>query len=178
MKKVLVLYAHPNPRDSNANRLIIEGLKGLENVQVHDLYQTYPYFHIDVKKEKELLLQSDLIVFQHPLYWYSMPALLKHWVDQVLDFGFALGPNGNFLNGKSFMLSITTGGGADTYKSTGKNKFEIENFFPPYLQTANVCGMKWLKPMVLHASIRSNEEEILLHAEKIRQRILDWCAGG
>ena len=63
----------------------------MEGVRLHDLYEAYPDFLIDVEAEQALLLEHDVIVFQHPVYWYSSPAILKEWQDLVLEHGFAYG---------------------------------------------------------------------------------------
>ena len=52
------------------------------------------------KREQELLLQHKIIVWQHPFYWYSSPALLKEWIDLVLEHGWAYGRKGDMLKGK------------------------------------------------------------------------------
>ena len=78
--KVLLLYAHPESQDSVANRVLLKPASQLANVTVHDLYAHYPDFFIDIPREQELLLAHDVIVFQHPLYTYSCPALLKEWL--------------------------------------------------------------------------------------------------
>jgi glutathione-regulated potassium-efflux system ancillary protein KefG len=95
MKKILILLAHPSYNRSNANKALIQALRKVEGLRVHDLYQQYPNMFIDVPYEQRLLLEHDIIVFQHPLYWYSCPAILKEWMDQVLEYGFAFGPDGN-----------------------------------------------------------------------------------
>lgn len=92
--KVLLLYAHPESQDSVANRVLLKPAIQLSNVTVHDLYAHYPDFFIDISHEQELLREHDVIVFQHPLYTYSCPALLKEWLDRVLSRGFASGPGG------------------------------------------------------------------------------------
>lgn len=89
--KVLLLYAHPESQDSVANRMLLKPATQLSNVTVHDLYAHYPDFFIDIPYEQELLRQHDVIVFQHPLYTYSCPALLKEWLDRVLSRGFSSG---------------------------------------------------------------------------------------
>lgn len=89
--KVLLLYAHPESQDSVANRVLLKPATQLSNVTVHDLYAHYPDFFIDIPYEQELLRQHDVIVFQHPLYTYSCPALLKEWLDRVLSRGFSSG---------------------------------------------------------------------------------------
>jgi len=74
--RILVLFAHPALDKSRVNRVLIEGLHDLEGVTLHDLYEAYPDFGIDVAREQGLLLEHDLIVFQHPMFWYSTPAIL------------------------------------------------------------------------------------------------------
>lgn len=93
--KVLLLYAHPESQDSVANRVLLKPATQLSNVTVHDLYAHYPDFFIDIPREQALLREHEVIVFQHPLYTYSCPALLKEWLDRVLSRGFASGPGGN-----------------------------------------------------------------------------------
>ena len=82
---------------------------------VHDLYEAYPDLDIDVAREKALLLAHDVIVWQHPFFWYSTPAILKEWQDLVLEFGWAYGPGGTALRGKLFVSAITTGGREAAY---------------------------------------------------------------
>jgi glutathione-regulated potassium-efflux system ancillary protein KefG len=171
MKKVLCLFAHPNLRHSRANRRILESVQGLPGATVRVLYDLYPEFYIDVKKEQELLLAHDALFLQHPFYWYSMPPLLKLWMDLVLEYNWAYGPEGKALAGKDFLLSITAGGPLDSYTSTGYNAFPIEAFFPPFEQTARLCGMKWHQPSVLHHSTKVGGEALLRHGESVRDRV-------
>lgn len=177
MKKVLCLFAHPNMQRSRANRRIIESIQGLPNVTFHPLYELYPEYYIDVKKEQELLLAHDALVVQHPFYWYSMPPLLKLWFDCVLEYDWAYGPAGKALAGKDFLLSITAGGPLDSYAPEGYNKFPVSAFFPPYEQTARLCGMKWHEPSVLHHSTKISEEALLRHSELIRDRVTALAMG-
>ncbi len=58
----------------------------------HDLYEAYPDFGIDVGREQERLPAHDVVVFQHPLFWYSTAAILQEWKDLVLEHGWAYGP--------------------------------------------------------------------------------------
>ena len=102
--RVLILFAHPAPHKSSINRYLIASVQGLNNVTINDLYEEYPTFDINVQREQELLLAHDIIVFQHPFYWYSSPAILKEWEDLVLEYGFAYGTGGTKLHGKLFLL--------------------------------------------------------------------------
>ena len=108
--RVLILFAHPALEKSRVNRRLIAAVQDLENVTINDLYEQYPDFYIHVKREQELLLSHDVIVFQHPFYWYSCPALVKQWEDLVLQYGFAYGKEGTKLKGKWVLTAITTGG--------------------------------------------------------------------
>ena len=155
MKKCLFVLAHPHLRKSKANRAVVEEVQKL-GVTVNDLYEKYPTFHIDVEREQELLSEHDLIVLQHPFYWYSMPALLKQWLDDVFLIGF--GPGGDKLAGKDLLLSFTAGGPEEAYRAGGYNNFDIQSFFLPYQQTAQLCQMNWLEPCVLFSSLRADEK--------------------
>lgn len=155
--------------------MITQQLALLPNLTFRSLYEIYPEFYIDVEAEKKLLLEHDLIVFQHPFYWYNMPPLLKLWFDEVLELGFAYGDGGNALRGKDFLLSITTGGPAESYSTSGYNSFPVESFFPAYQQTAKLCGMKWHPPVVLHHALKVSDDLLAAHAEKVRDRILEIC---
>ena len=66
-------------------------------IVVRDLYSLYPDYLIDVEAEQALLASAKLIVWQHPIHWYSMPPLMKLWLDDVLSFGWAYGPGGTAL---------------------------------------------------------------------------------
>ena len=100
MSQILVLFAHPVLEKSRVQHSLLQAVSDLENVTVNDLYERYPDFDIDVRKEKKLLLAHDIIIWQHPFYWYSSPALLKQWQDLVLEHGWAYGKNGTALAGK------------------------------------------------------------------------------
>lgn len=172
MKKILFLIAHPNLKLSKANRAILEAVGTLPNLTVNDLYETYPHFFIDVEREKNLLLQHDLIVYQHPFYWYNKPALLRQWEDDVLQLGFAYGPGGDKLKGKQFLLSITAGGPMEAYAPSGYNNFPIEALLAPTIQTAALCGWQWLPHIVLHSSASVPTDRLNAHAEHVRDRLL------
>ena len=102
-RSILLTFAHPAYHKSRANRALLEAVQTLDRLTVNDLYETYPDFMIDVPREQELLLSHDVLVFQHPFYWYSSPAHLKEWLDLVLTHGFAYGHEGKALLGKKWL---------------------------------------------------------------------------
>lgn len=70
---ILIIYAHPYPHHSHANKRMLEQARTLEGVEIRSLYQLYPDFNIDIAAEQEALSRADLIVWQHPMQWYSIP---------------------------------------------------------------------------------------------------------
>ncbi len=91
---IVVIYAHPAPRRSRVNRPLAEALAALPHVAVRELYRLYVDYDIDVVAEQRLLSTSETVVLQFPVRWYSVPALLKLWIDEVLESGWAYGPGG------------------------------------------------------------------------------------
>lgn len=174
---VVLLAAHPNWRESRVNRLLLEGARTLPWVKVRDLYAIYPDYDIDVAAEQQAVAAAQLVVLLHPVQWYSMPALLKLWLDEVLRYGWAYGPGGTALHGKDVWLAATTGGTEASYHPQGYNRYFFDAFLPPYEQTAALCGMRFLPPMVLHGAHRVSAQEIAVHVQTFVQRLgsyPDW----
>ncbi|HIF6680971.1 TPA: glutathione-regulated potassium-efflux system ancillary protein KefG [Serratia marcescens] len=163
--KVLLLYAHPESHDSVANRVLLRPAQQLEHVTVHDLYAHYPDFFIDIHHEQQLLREHQVIVFQHPLYTYSCPALLKEWLDRVLSRGFASGVGGNALAGKYWRSVITTGEPEGAYRTGGYNHYPMEDILRPFELTAGMCHMHWLTPFVVYWARRQKPEVLRSHAD-------------
>ncbi len=170
-RRVLVLFAHPALETSRVNRVLIRSLEGMDGVTVHDLYEEYPDFDIDVAREQQLLLEHDVIVLHHPFYWYSTPALIKQWEDLVLTHGWAYGGGGDALHGKWMMSAITTGGGKSAYQPGGHNRFTVSQLLRPIEQTARLCGMDYLSPFVVYGTLDMNAEAIVAHAVSYRRMI-------
>lgn len=142
MKHIRVISGHPDLASSNANSLILEQLAAsVEGLSITRLDQRYPDYRIDVEREQAELMQADIVVLQFPFYWYSVPALLKKWIDDVFSYGFAYGSTGNKLNGKTLLASFTVGGPDTSYSPLGYNHFSIEQLLHPLQQTAYLAGM-------------------------------------
>ena len=176
MADVLVLVAHPRLEHSGVNRTLLAAARALgdRHVEVRDLYALYPDYLIDVAQEQALLVSAKLIVWQHPIHWYSMPPLMKLWLDEVLAFGWAYGPGGTALAGKDLWLVLSTGGPQDSYRPDSYNRYFFDAFLPPYEQTAALCGMRFLPPLVLHGAHRASAETVGAHARLYAARLLDY----
>lgn len=149
--KTLVLTAHPDLAKSRINSQWFKALSGAEGITTRNLTEICSAeFRFDIATEQDLLLAHDRIVFQFPFYWYSAPPVLKAWMDQVLAYGFAYGPEGDKLKGKEFLILVSTGGPEDSYKAGGYNNFSMDELLKPFQQTALLAGMTYLRPFVQH----------------------------
>lgn len=170
--EVLVLLAHPQLGRSRVNRRLAEAIRGIDGVTVHQLYEAYPDLDIDVEREQRLLAGHRKLVWQHPFYWYSTPAILKEWQDLVLTFNWAYGPEGRALAGKPFLQALTTGGMAEAYTHEGHNRHTVLELLAPSVQMARLCGMIPQEPFVVHGTHRLDEPAIAEAAERYRLRVL------
>jgi len=152
MNRICIMVFHPILYNSRINRQLVRAVEGMEGVTVRHMYDLYPDFFIDVKKEQEVLLDHDIIVWQHPFYWYSSPSLLKEWIDLVLEHGFAYGSTGRALEGKMIMSAISTGGRREAYLANEEGKSSVRQLLTPFEQTTKLCRMKYLSPFVTHGT--------------------------
>ena len=171
MRRILILFAHPALQKSRVNRVLIQSLQGLDGVTIHDLYELYHDFDIDVQVEQGLLTAHDVIVFHHPFFWYSTPAILKEWQDLVLEHGWAYGRDGKALHGKLMLNAITTGGRESAYQEDDFHEHTIRQFLAPIAQTARLCGIDYLPPFAAHGTHAMTESEIRAHADDYRRII-------
>ena len=174
MADVLVLVAHPDIARSRVNRALAARARDLstEAVEVRDLYALYPDFVIDVDAEQAALAAARAVVWVHPVQWYSMPALMKLWVDEVLAFRWAYGPGGQALAGKCLWLVASAGGTEDSYRESGSNGHAFGQFLPAYQQTAELAGMRFLEPSVFYGAHRAAKGELAAHVLAFGERLL------
>ncbi len=137
MKNILIISGHTDTvHDSVANRIIMEQLETqLTGCRTVYLDRLYPDFNIDAAAEQQKLLWADIIVLQFPVFWFSMPSLLHRWMEQTFLHGFSHGSQGNKLQGKTLVVSYTTGTPADA--------MNWDSFFTPLHATCQFTGMKW-----------------------------------
>ncbi|CAN7259690.1 MULTISPECIES: NAD(P)H-dependent oxidoreductase [unclassified Variovorax] len=171
---IYLLAAHPHWRDSRANLALLKAAREVPGVDANDLYASYPDYAIDVEAEQARLARADLLVLLHPIQWYSMPPLQKLWFDEVLSYGWAYGGGGSALEGKDCWLVATTGGPEHSYHPQSYNRYFFDAFLPPYEQTAALCGMRFLPPLLFHGARRATQEELLAHVEVFTERLSSY----
>lgn len=174
--RAVLIYAHPYPDRSRANDILYGAVKDLAGVDARPIYDLYPDFAIDVEAEQEALARADVVVWQHPIYWYTVPALLKHWWEKVLAYGWAYGTGGRALVGKRVLWVPTTGGDASAYGPDGMHALPFSDYEPVVRQTARFCGMTWVEPLVVHGAHRLSEAELYATAGRYRERLGELLA--
>jgi glutathione-regulated potassium-efflux system ancillary protein KefF len=176
MADVLVLAAHPQLEHSRVTRALMQAAAQADpaRVAVRDLYALYPDYLIDVAAEQAALSAARLVVWLHPIHWYSMPPLMKLWLDEVFAFGWAYGPGGQALRGKDLWLAASTGGPESSYRPDSYNRYFFDSFLHPYDQTAALTGMRWLPPLLLHGALRLGDAAIGAHTALFAERLRSW----
>lgn len=167
-RRTLVVVAHPDLAASRVTAHLADAIRDIEHVTVHDIAAAYPDGRIDVTREQRLLREHDTIVWQFPWHWYSVPGVLKSWIDQVLTYGFAYGADGTALRGKTLQLVTSTGGPATSYATDGFNRFTMSALLAPIDATAHLTGMRLAEPLVLHGARTVSDEDLALHAKHYR----------
>jgi NAD(P)H dehydrogenase (quinone) len=221
--KVLLVYAHPEPKSLNGS-LKDFAVKRLEDtghvVQVSDLYamqwkasldahdslerqageRFYPSRESkhafanglqseDIAREQEKLMWADAVILQFPLWWFSMPAILKGWVERVYAYGFAYGVGehsdarwgerygeGKFA-GKRAMLIVTTGGWESHYSPRGINGPMDDVLFPIQHGILYYPGFDVLPPFLVYRTSRIDETNDAAVRDALGQRLDNlWTA--
>ena len=126
-------------------------------------------FAKDIKKEHQLLSEADLIIFQFPLWWYSMPALLKGYIDRVFSMGWAYG-GGQALAGKKILVSMTTG--APDFAWTPEKRGTIQDIFKHlFVGTFGLCGMQPTEPFIVYGAKRIDEQDKMKTFENYKNHL-------
>ncbi|WP_217625511.1 NAD(P)H-dependent oxidoreductase [Bifidobacterium callimiconis] len=179
--KTLVLVFHPDLEGaSRVNKALAAAARTVGNVTVVDEYATYPAAGshpgaaaIDVAAEQAALLEADRIVWQFPMYWYSSPALLKQWEDDVLALGWAYGPGGGKLAGKEFRCAVSCGSTADEYTPEGKFRATIDEVLNPMRITAEYVEGRWGEPFAVYGC---TPEQTDAQIDEAAARYAQWLA--
>lgn len=129
----------------------------------------YGGFVPQIAQEQDKIIWADYVILQFPLWWYSMPAILKGWVDRVLAYGFAYG-EGRSLVGRRAMLVVTTGGPTRIYTTELRNAM-TDLLDPIQYNILYVSGMQVLPPFAVYGAENATEEEREIYLQQYRQTL-------
>jgi NAD(P)H dehydrogenase (quinone) len=144
--------------------------------QVEEMHATANHgFAPEVQAEMDKVNACDALIFQFPLWWFSMPAILKGWVDRVFAMGYAYGGgrwyNRGVFQGKRAMLSLTTGGGDTFFSSEGLSGDIHMQLYPINYGILRFCGFDVLPPHISYGAGRASPEQRAAYLESYAQRL-------
>ncbi|XP_018558677.1 NAD(P)H dehydrogenase [quinone] 1 isoform X2 [Lates calcarifer] len=197
-KKVLIVYAHQSSGSFNAaaKDAAVEVLTAQGcTVEVSDLYAMNfkatattediteetklaweeGKLSADITEEQHKLTEADLIIFQFPMYWFTVPAIMKGWFDRVLTLGFAYSQDKRYSLGifkdKKAMLSFTTGSHESMFSANGINGDMNVTLWPLQNGILHYCGFKVLAPQIYWAPSHIPPEACTTMLEAWRKRL-------
>jgi glutathione-regulated potassium-efflux system ancillary protein KefF len=173
---ILVILAHPYPKRSRACAALLAAIHDMPALEVRSLYDLYPDFAVDRAAEQAALRRARLVIWMHPVFWYTVPALMKLWFEEVLVRGFAYGPEGGALEGKDVLWAATAGGDETAFSAEGRHRHPYEAFVPVVEQTARYCAMNWLAPLSVLGAHEVDAESLAQSGRELRARLEAWRA--
>lgn len=171
MMKTLVIFSHSYQDQSISNVAIAEEF-ARAGFEVRNLEQLYPDGVIDVTAEQAALVAADVIIWQHPIFWFNVTPMLKKWQDEVLQYGFAYGTGGDKLHGKKFIHSYTTGSGAEVYAGELGKAISAS-----VLASAGYCGMDIQPVQSAFGHLAMTNPDAADRARQHAQRVIAYVKG-
>jgi NAD(P)H dehydrogenase (quinone) len=131
----------------------------------------------DIVSEIEKLKRADLVIFQFPIWWFGMPAILKGWADRIFARGFAYIPGRKYdtgmFRGKTAMIAATTGTSADTYAPDGIDGDILTVLWPIHNGLLRYSGFDVLPPFIAYMPGRVGQEDRQAYLDAYRKRLLE-----
>ena len=168
LRKVVILLAHPNIKESQANKALMAAVTDIEGVAIFNLYELPQELAFNVDEWSKIISEAAAIIYQFPFHWMAAPSLLKKWQDEVFTF-LSKTPA---VAGKPLTVVTTTGSEFDAYRSGGRNCFTTDELLRPYQGSAIHSGMAWQTPIVVYGMGTADAgKSIAEGANTYRQRV-------
>jgi len=176
MSRTLILAFHPDINRSRANRAMLEAAATMNGVEAVDMQALYPDGRIDADAEVHRLLNVDRIVLQFPVQWYSPPALMKQWMDDVFTRMYYVRhtEEGQLLEGTPLMVAATAGNVVEAYGPDGVNLFPLEELLRPLESTAHRCKLPYATPFLVYRANKLDAHEQLALGVAYRKHLQTW----
>jgi NAD(P)H dehydrogenase (quinone) len=145
--------------------------------QIEEMHATQTYgFAEEIESEIQKIEWCDLMIWQFPLWWFGLPAILKGWVDRVFAMGRTYGGGKIYADGvfkgKRALLSLTTGGPPPAYVKGGFNG-DIQAILRPIQRgMLQFVGFDVLAPQIAYGPVRLEQgqrtELLAGYAERLK----------
>jgi putative NADPH-quinone reductase len=167
--KTLLVAGHPDLAQSVVNAAILDELgRAFPDMTVRKLCEVAPDGQFDIAAEQAALAEAELIVWQFPFHWYSLPWLMKKWLDEVFVHGFAHG-TGAKLAGKKLLVSFTTGAPEAAYTGQPGSIGDIRELVAWFGSIAGVCGLDYLGPIWINGVSYASRDDAAAVARQQEQ---------
>lgn len=169
--KTLLVAGHPDLSRSVVNAAILDELgRAFPDMRIRKLCEVAPSGAFDIPAEQAVLAEADLVIWQFPFHWYSLPWLMKKWLDEVFVHGFAHG-TGARLAGKKLLVSFTTGAPEAAYTGREGSVGDIRELVAWFDSIAKACGLDYLGPIWVNGvsyAARDDAEAVARQRTKAR----------
>jgi NAD(P)H dehydrogenase (quinone) len=130
-------------------------------------------FSPDLQSEMDKITNAELIIIHFPLWWGSVPAILKGWFDRVFAMGFAWNSENRYSNGllkgKKVLLTVSVGDPKSYYSADGMHKASVEqHLYSITHNTLAFCGLDVMKPVIIDNVTASSQTELESKLEDYR----------
>jgi len=177
MNKATLLNFHPSPSRSKANARLLSAVAGRTDIRIVSMRERYPEgikdLNEDGAREIEIMRSTRNLILQFPVQWYSVPGLLKDWLDVVLTRAYYIHPHteGVTLSSLNVWLAMTAGNTPDAYTEHGQNGFQMDDILTPLKAVAFRAGWAWHSPYILYGANRLTDEALSQAALEYRAYI-------
>ncbi|QSX32218.1 NAD(P)H-dependent oxidoreductase [Shewanella avicenniae] len=158
----LVVVSHPYPEQSKVIKAVAQYLATLENVEVRNLETLYgtDINAIDVAAEQQAYADKQRVVYLYPTHWFNITPMLKAYFNAVWSYGWAFGPGGDALKGKTLLAMTSAGANQHMYSAEGLIQSTMAEVMTPMKANALYVGMKYAEPLVLFDSMDVDAERL------------------
>ncbi|TPR18823.1 flavodoxin family protein [Apilactobacillus timberlakei] len=157
--KTLVIVSHPEYDNSMTESFLNQCQNDIDEVDWLVLDHLTDNYEFDVDKEQKRLIKYDRILLQFPMYWYSSPALLKKYEDDIFTRSFTYANEDGKLKDKELGIITTLGEPLKNYTVGGSEGFSINEILKPYQALAFKAGMKFIKPFAVDQFAYMTDDE-------------------
>lgn len=160
--KTLVIASHPYPEQSRAILALQQAAQTLEGVEVRNLESLYGHdpLAINIAAEQAACARADRIVLLFPIHWFNLTPMLKAWQNQVWIYGWAFGPEGTALQGKTLQAVVTAGATEHLYSHEGLIRSTLDEVLTPLKASALYVGMRYAPPLAFLGAIGPSDERL------------------
>ncbi len=137
-----------------------------------DLYEEFPDFHIPTFRERKRIRQYERLIFHFPLIWFSLPPLLKLWIDEVFDMTWNAEVNHPLQNKDAFIV-VTVGGKEENYLEGGMYGTTVSDLLKSLTLSLKVNNIEVKNIIEVYKADDLDKTELLEFSEKIKKNLKD-----